>query len=123
MLTFDLQKKVLAFQISMQQNITLQEASDEVDSALEQFYEDGEITSAGYMTSNDPELSAYEIIINGSSLHKIIQWATLKEKCGAKRINDKKVLEWLNTEEGRKYALTAPDFNIAKRMEKEAVLS
>ncbi len=123
MLTFDLQKKVLAFQISMQQNITLQEASDEVDSALEQFYEDGEITSAGYMTSNDPELSAYEIIINGSSLHKIIQWAPLKEKCGAKRINDKKVLEWLNTEEGRKYALTAPDFNIAKRMEKEAVLS
>lgn len=123
MLTFDLQKKVLAFQISMQQNISLQEASDEVDSALEQFYEDGEITSAGYMTSNDPELSAYEIIINGSSLHKIIQWAPLKEKCGAKRINDKKVLEWLNTEEGRKYALTAPDFNIAKRMEKEAVLS
>lgn len=123
MLTFDLQKKVLAFQISMQQNITLQEASDEVDSALEQFYEDGEITSAGYMTSNNPELSAYEIIINGSSLHKIIQWAPLKEKCGAKRINDKKVLEWLNTEEGRKYALTAPDFNIAKRMEKEAVSS
>ena len=120
MLSFGLQKKVVAFQISMQQGIGIVEANEQVENALKQFYEDGEVTCAGYVTSNKQEFSAYEIVINGSNMHRIIQWLPLKEKSGAKRINDKAVLEWLNTKEGRKYALEAPDFNISERMKKEA---
>jgi hypothetical protein len=51
----------------------------------------------------------YEVRIDDSSKHKCLPMNELKELAGVKRANQfKKVEEWLNTKEGRKWALETP---------------
>lgn len=48
----------------------------------------------------------FEVYIHGESEHKLLPLLELKEKSGIKRINqNKKIVEWLNSDEGRKWAL------------------
>lgn len=52
----------------------------------------------------------YEVKIDGSIRHKYLPVNELKELSGIKRINQfKKVEEFLNTSEGRKWALTVKE--------------
>ena len=51
----------------------------------------------------------YEVAIHGQA-HKILPLLELKEKAGVKRINQhQKIDSWLNSEEGRKWALAVPE--------------
>ena len=54
----------------------------------------------------------YEVRIDDSLKHKYLPVNELKELTGIKRINQfKKVEEWLNTKEGRKWAIETPHVN------------
>lgn len=51
----------------------------------------------------------YEVVIDDSLKHKYLPMNELKELAGLKRSNQfKKAEEWLNTKEGREWALKAP---------------
>lgn len=51
---------------------------------------------------------AYEVAIHGQA-HKLLPLLVLKEKAGVKRINQHaKIDSWLNSVEGRKWALAVP---------------
>lgn len=51
----------------------------------------------------------YEVKIDGQFSHKYLPLLELKEKSGVKRIDhNKKIEEWLNSTEGRKWALEVP---------------
>lgn len=51
----------------------------------------------------------YEVRIYGQLSHKFLPLLELKEKSGVKRIdNNAKIEEWLNSKEGRKWALEVP---------------
>lgn len=51
----------------------------------------------------------YEVKIDGQLSHKYLPLLELKEKSGVKRIDhNKKIEEWLNSDEGRKWALEVP---------------
>lgn len=50
----------------------------------------------------------YEVSIHGQG-HKYLPINELKERAGVKRINQTaKIIDWLNSEEGRKWALETP---------------
>ncbi|MGY0692940.1 DUF3797 domain-containing protein [Virgibacillus sp. FSP13] len=69
--------------------------------------EDKRIKCVAYMTTKNKGKTTgiYEVKINGR--HKYLPLNELKEKSGATRVNQTKKIEgWLNTLEGREWALT-----------------
>lgn len=55
----------------------------------------------------------YEVRIHGQRSHKYLPLIELKEKSGVKRVdNNAKIEEWLNSSEGRKWALEVPAASI-----------
>lgn len=51
----------------------------------------------------------YEVRIHGQQGHKYLPLLELKERSGVKRIDhNRKIEEWLNSKEGRKWALEVP---------------
>lgn len=51
----------------------------------------------------------YEVSIHGKSTHKYLPLLELKEKSGVKRVDhNTKIEAWLNSAEGRKWALEVP---------------
>jgi hypothetical protein len=54
----------------------------------------------------------YEVVIDDSLRHKYLPMNELKELAGLSRSNQfKKAEDWLNTKEGRKWALETPHMN------------
>lgn len=56
----------------------------------------------------------YEVRIHGQQSHKYLPLLELKEKSGVKRIDhNAKIEEWLNSSEGRKWAIEVPAASIS----------
>ncbi|OIJ17079.1 hypothetical protein BKP37_00630 [Anaerobacillus alkalilacustris] len=76
--------------------------------------EDHRIKCVAYMTSKRKGKTSgiYEVKIHGKG-HKYLPLNELKELSGATRVNQtKKIESWLNTKEGRKWALEVKEASI-----------